>query len=113
MHELVHTLQPNVTGMVFLGGYIELILICRCEQVTQHTSKLWTNGKGGPPAQLIFQFYNNFFVFRFSVLLPKLKPLLYENGGPITMIQLENEYGLCDTAYLVHLRDTVRQYLGR
>jgi beta-galactosidase len=26
-------------------------------------------------------------------LLPKLKPLLVENGGPILMMQVENEYG--------------------
>lgn len=50
-------------------------------------------------------------------MLPKLKSLLYENGGPITMIQVENEYGflqnICDKKYLVHLRDTIRKYLGK
>lgn len=30
----------------------------------------------------------------FEILLPKIKPLLYGNGGPIIMVQLENEYGL-------------------
>lgn len=29
----------------------------------------------------------------FDVLLPQLKGYLYENGGPILMAQLENEYG--------------------
>ena len=26
-------------------------------------------------------------------LLPRVKPLLYSNGGPIVMLQVENEYG--------------------
>ena len=28
-----------------------------------------------------------------SVLLPKMRPLLYNNGGPIISVQVENEYG--------------------
>lgn len=50
-----------------------------------------------------------------NVLLPKLKPLLYENGGPIIMLQVENEYGSypdCDFNYTSHLRDLVRASLG-
>ena len=51
----------------------------------------------------------------FSVLLPKMKPLLYENGGPIITVQVENEYGsyyTCDKNYLGHLHATFRKYLG-
>ncbi len=29
----------------------------------------------------------------FSVLLPKIKPYLYNDGGPIISVQIENEYG--------------------
>ena len=29
----------------------------------------------------------------FSVLLPKIQPYLYNNGGPIISVQIENEYG--------------------
>ena len=50
-----------------------------------------------------------------SVLLPKMKPLLYENGGPIITVQVENEYGsyfACDHEYMQHLADTFRKYLG-
>ena len=51
-----------------------------------------------------------------SVLLPKMKPLLYENGGPIITVQVENEYGnyqlTCDHSYIEHLADTFRKYLG-
>jgi beta-galactosidase len=55
-----------------------------------------------------------------KVLLPMIKPLLYQNGGPIIMVQIENEYGFwpalthtdCDYQYMSHLRDTFRSYLG-
>jgi len=51
----------------------------------------------------------------FSLLLPKLVPMLYKNGGPIIMVQVENEYGsyyACDFAYTAHLRDLHHKYLG-
>ena len=54
-----------------------------------------------------------------AVLLPKIQPHLYINGGNVLMIQLENEYGsyglqtgTCDVKYIVHLHDLVRKYLG-
>ena len=50
-----------------------------------------------------------------SVLLPKLKPLLYANGGPIISVQVENEYGYyfaCDHSYLRFLEQLFREYLG-
>ncbi|CAG0887732.1 unnamed protein product [Darwinula stevensoni] len=51
----------------------------------------------------------------FGVLLPILQPLLYENGGPIIMMQIENEYGsyfACDSNYTLQLRDLTRGYVG-
>uniref|UniRef100_UPI00398F80F3 beta-galactosidase-1-like protein isoform X2 n=1 Tax=Pristiophorus japonicus TaxID=55135 RepID=UPI00398F80F3 len=51
----------------------------------------------------------------FAVLLPKMKPLMYQNGGPIISVQVENEYGsyfTCDYNYLRHLREVLRSYLG-
>ncbi|XP_040209272.1 beta-galactosidase [Rana temporaria] len=50
-----------------------------------------------------------------SVFLPKMKPLLYQNGGPIITVQVENEYGsyfTCDYNYLRHLTKVFRQHLG-
>ncbi|CAF1015590.1 unnamed protein product [Didymodactylos carnosus] len=50
-----------------------------------------------------------------SVLLTKVEPLLYRNGGNIISVQVENEYGsypACDNNYLQYLRDIFRQYLG-
>ncbi len=50
-----------------------------------------------------------------SVLLPKMEKLLYKNGGPILMMQVENEYGSfgCDLEYLKGLRDLALKYLGK
>jgi len=45
----------------------------------------------------------------------KLSPYLRKNGGPILMIQVENEYGLfgvCDRPYGIWLRDMMRQKVG-
>uniref|UniRef100_A0A0E0L536 beta-galactosidase n=1 Tax=Oryza punctata TaxID=4537 RepID=A0A0E0L536_ORYPU len=47
-----------------------------------------------------------------GVLLPKIAPLLYSNGGPIIMI--ENEFGSFgdDKNYLHYLVEVARRYLG-
>ena len=52
----------------------------------------------------------------FSLLLPKLVPMLYKNGGPVIMVQVENEYGsyyACDYGYTSHLRDLHIHYFGK
>ena len=52
----------------------------------------------------------------FTKLFTVLRPLLFKHGGPITMIQIENEYGSFalqtghkDIHYLTALRDLVRR----
>lgn len=49
-----------------------------------------------------------------TILLSQMKPLLYENGGPIISVQVENEYGFygCDSSYLAHLEQLFRGLLG-
>jgi len=49
-----------------------------------------------------------------SVIMPKIKPMLYQNGGPVVMVQVENEYAYyaCDHTYTNALRDSFRSYLG-
>uniref|UniRef100_A0A8C8SFV9 Galactosidase beta 1 like n=1 Tax=Pelusios castaneus TaxID=367368 RepID=A0A8C8SFV9_9SAUR len=50
-----------------------------------------------------------------GVLLPRIKPRLYQNGGNIISIQVENEYGsywACDYNYLRHLLAAFRTLLG-
>ncbi|CAN9510342.1 unnamed protein product [Ophioblennius macclurei] len=48
-------------------------------------------------------------------LLPLMKPYLYQNGGPIISVQVENEYGsyfACDYNYIRHLTQLFRSHLG-
>ncbi|XP_028993235.1 beta-galactosidase-1-like protein [Betta splendens] len=50
-----------------------------------------------------------------ALLLPKMKPWLYVNGGNIISVQVENEYGsyfACDYNYMRHLRTLFRLFLG-
>ncbi|NXN51764.1 BGAL galactosidase, partial [Rynchops niger] len=50
-----------------------------------------------------------------GVLLPRMRPHLYHNGGPVIMVQVENEYGsyfACDYDYLRSLLKLFRQHLG-
>nr|XP_037288990.1 beta-galactosidase-like [Rhipicephalus microplus] len=52
----------------------------------------------------------------FHVLLPLARPFLYKNGGPIVLVQVENEYGyyaLCDSSYMRHLVYLSQRYLGQ
>ena len=56
----------------------------------------------------------------FAELLPRVKPLLYSNGGNVIMVQIENEFGSYgdvltnprDRQYLEHLLDLVQKHLG-
>ncbi|MFD5224246.1 beta-galactosidase family protein [Microbacterium sp. NPDC058342] len=47
----------------------------------------------------------------YDALIPQLEPLQAVHGGPIRLIQVENEYGSygSDAAYLAHQRDGLRQ----
>ena len=50
-----------------------------------------------------------------SVVLPKVRPLLYANGGPVISVQVENEYGsffVCYHDYMTHLKQVFRKYFG-
>lgn len=46
----------------------------------------------------------------FAALLPQVAPLQITRGGPLIMVQIENEYGSYgdDKTYLAHLRDALR-----
>ena len=47
----------------------------------------------------------------FNALLPRIAPLQLTRGGPVIMVQVENEYGSYgdDKVYLAHLRDGLRR----
>lgn len=46
--------------------------------------------------------------------MPKMEPFLYGNGGPIIMVQVENEYGSygCDAGYKNWIRDETEKYVN-
>lgn len=50
----------------------------------------------------------------YAVLMTKMEPYLYGNGGPIIMVQIENEYGSydCDTEYKNWIRDETEKYVN-
>ncbi|XP_049514351.1 beta-galactosidase-1-like protein [Dermacentor silvarum] len=53
----------------------------------------------------------------FNVLFPKIVPYLYKNGGPIILVQLENEYGhldgYCDPNYMEFMLQMQERLLGK
>ncbi|KAK1127845.1 hypothetical protein K0M31_003336 [Melipona bicolor] len=58
--------------------------------------------------------YTKYVKIYLNELLELIRPYLRGNGGPIIMIQVENEYGSygCDTQYTSWLRDTIKQKIG-
>jgi beta-galactosidase len=50
----------------------------------------------------------------YAALMPLLEPLTYSNGGPIIMLQVENEYGYygSDHNYLNNLQDIMEVTYG-
>lgn len=52
----------------------------------------------------------------FSKLLPRFVPYLYKNGGPIIIVQVENQYGQfgCNAnGYLGWMRDLIKKYTAQ
>ncbi|KAL1438017.1 hypothetical protein MTO96_048472 [Rhipicephalus appendiculatus] len=53
----------------------------------------------------------------FHVLFPRIVPYLYKNGGPIILVQLENEYGhldgYCDRNYMEFMLSLQEKLLGK
>ncbi|KAJ6646250.1 Beta-galactosidase [Pseudolycoriella hygida] len=52
----------------------------------------------------------------YANLMPQLVPYMYENGGPIIMVQVENEYSsyyACDREYMNWLRDETEKYVQK
>ncbi|KAJ7376861.1 Beta-galactosidase-1-like protein [Desmophyllum pertusum] len=126
IHEAVHG-QYNFDGDADVVSFIELanslgfLVIVRAGPFI---CSEWEFG-GFPPwllknTSIILRSMDNPMYTRYveswmSVILPKLKPLLYVNGGPIISIQVENEYGsffACDHDYMVFLEQLFRSHLG-
>lgn len=50
----------------------------------------------------------------YSELMPRVEKYLYGNGGPIILVQVENEYGVydCDTNFRALMRDETAKYVA-
>ncbi|XP_074599706.1 beta-galactosidase-like [Brevipalpus obovatus] len=60
--------------------------------------------------------YQKYVARWFDKLLPMIKPYMYPYGGPVIMVQAENEYGLynaCDHEHTAWLRDLTTRHLGK
>lgn len=67
----------------------------------------WLTGRPGLRPRTTDPAYQDAVERWFGVLLPRVTPHLATNGGPISMVQVENEYGSfgSDTGHLAWLRD--------
>ncbi|VIO97720.1 Uncharacterized protein BM_BM5835 [Brugia malayi] len=113
--------KRNITRFIELAASNQLFVLAR---IGPYICAEWENG--GLPWWLIHKYGNihqrtsdkrflKEVELWFNVLLPILNPYLLKNGGPILMVQLENEYGshyACDQIYLKRLSEIVRYHLG-
>ncbi|MCP9262411.1 Beta-galactosidase [Dirofilaria immitis] len=114
--------QRNITHFIELAASYQLFVLAR---IGPYICAEWENG--GLPWWLIHKYGGDIHqrtsdkrflkeVERwFNVLLPILRKQLLKNGGPILMVQVENEYGshyACDKVYMKRLSDIIRFHLG-
>lgn len=50
----------------------------------------------------------------YAILMPRFQRYWYGNGGPVIMVQVENEYGCfgCDHRYMAWMRNETQHYVG-
>ncbi|MFH4976177.1 hypothetical protein AB6A40_002886 [Gnathostoma spinigerum] len=99
--------QENLYVLLRLGPYV-------CGEWENGGLPYWLN----LDRRVVLRSSNPYFMSEvrrwFRVLLPKLVKHLRKNGGPILMVQIENEYGSygCDKVYLRELSAIVRSVFG-
>ncbi|MCT1403154.1 beta-galactosidase [Paenibacillus sp. p3-SID867] len=110
--------QFNFTGMADIVKFIETATEVGLYVIIRPSPYICAEWEfGGMPAWLLadesmrLRCYDPKFLAKvdayYDVLLPKLKPLLCTNGGPIIAMQVENEYGSYgnDLKYLEYLKE--------
>lgn len=113
----------NFEGMLDIKAFIELAKEIGLYVVLRPSPYICAEWElGGLPAWLLkedgmrfrctYEPYQRAVKEYYDVLMPYLKPFMYDNGGPVIMMQVENEYGYYgdDTEYMEWMRDLIRSY---
>lgn len=106
----------DVERFIRLAGELGLYVILRpspyiCAEWELGGLPPWLLGEDGMRFRVYYPPYLKHVKEYYQVLMKKLAPLQIDNGGPVIMMQVENEYGSYanDKKYLEWLRDTMRE----
>lgn len=104
--------MKDVVGFVKLAQKLGLYVILRpspyiCAEWEFGGLPAWLLAEDGMRLRVNYEPYMKHIKEYYNVLLPKLVPLLIDNGGPVIMMQIENEYGYfaTDASYLKAMKD--------
>lgn len=113
----------NFDGILDLGKFIEtaketgLNVILRpspyiCAEWEFGGLPAWLLKEDGMKLRCSYKPYLDHVRKYYDKLMPYIKPYMYDNGGPVIMMQIENEYGYYgdDHAYMEWMKDLIRSY---
>ena len=115
--------DADLEGFLNLANEMGMLVVLRpgpyiCAEWTYGGLPYWLIKEPGIKFREYSEPYIKAIASWFKVVLPKVKPYLYANGGPIITVQVENEYGaygphVCDKNYLEFILDQYQKYLGK
>lgn len=109
--------MKDITGFVRLAQKLGLYVILRpspyiCAEWEFGGLPAWLLAEDGMRLRVNYPPYMKHIREYYDVLLPKLVPLLIDNGGPVIMMQIENEYGYfaTDASYLKAMKNIMTEH---